>query len=138
MSASTAPRVPPLPSGFVAVVKRDCPTCVTVAPVLRVPAERAAPTVYPQDDLGFPEGLTPEDDTGLAVSYHHRIETVPTLIRVENGAEAERTVGWHRGDWEKLTGVSGLGAGLPEWRPGCGSKSVDPEIAPELAVRFEP
>jgi hypothetical protein len=62
---------------------------------------------------------------------------VPTLIRVGNGAEAERTVGWHRGDWEKLTGIAGLGAGLPEWRPGCGSKSVDPDIAPELAVRFE-
>ncbi|TMA36253.1 MAG: thioredoxin family protein [Deltaproteobacteria bacterium] len=137
MSATAASRVPALPSGLVAVVKRECPTCVTVAPVLRELAARTALTVYTQDDLGFPEGLSPEDDTGLAVSYHHQIETVPTLIRVENGVEAERAVGWHRGDWEKLTGIAGLGAGLPEWRPGCGSRSVDPDIAPELGVRFE-
>ena len=111
-------RTPVLPDGLVAIVKRECPTCVTVAPVLRELAARAVLTVYVQDDLAFPEGLAPEDDTGLAVSYHHRIETVPTLIRVENGVEAERTVGWHRGDWEKLSGITGLGAGLPEWRPG--------------------
>ena len=128
---------PALPSGLVAVVKRACPTCETVAPVLRELAARTALTVYTQDDLGFPEGLSAIDDTGLAVSYQHQIETVPTLLRVENGAEVERAVGWHRGDWEKLTGITGLGAGLPEWRPGCGSKSVDPDIAPELAVRFE-
>ena len=137
MSETGAPRIPLLPSGLVAVVKRECPTCETVAPVLRELAARTALTVYSQDDLGFPEGLSPRDDTGLAVSYHHQIETVPTLLRVENGAEVERAVGWHRGDWEKLTGITGLGAGLPEWRPGCGSKSVDPDIAPELAVRFE-
>jgi hypothetical protein len=137
MAETTAPRVPPLPSGLVAVVKRECPTCETVAPVLRELAARTKLTVYTQDDLAFPEGLSPEDDTGLAVSYHHQIETVPTLLRVENGAEVDRVVGWHRGDWEKLTGMRGLGAGLPEWRPGCGSKSVDPDLAPELAARFE-
>ena len=128
---------PALPSGLVAVVKRACPTCETVAPVLRQLAECAQLTVYTQDDLAFPEGLAPRDDTGLAVSWHHRIETVPTLLRVEDGAEVERAIGWHRGEWEKLTGVDGLGEGLPEWRPGCGSRSVDPDVAPDLAVRFE-
>jgi hypothetical protein len=136
MAAAASSRAPVLPSGLVAVVKRACPTCETVAPVLRDLAARTVLTVYTQDDLGFPDGLTPEDDTGLAVSYHHAIETVPTLLRVENGVEVERAVGWHRGDWEKLTGIAGLGAGLPDWRPGCGSKSVDPDVAPELAVRF--
>src|SRR5262245_64033229 len=138
MPETAASRIAALPNGLVAIVKRECPTCVTVAPVLRELAARTRLTVYTQDDPTFPEGLAPEDDTGLAVSYHHRIETVPTLLRVENGVEAERAVGWHRGDWEKLAGITGLGAGLPEWRPGCGSKSVDPDIAPELAVRFEP
>jgi hypothetical protein len=128
---------PALPSGLVAVVKRACPTCETVAPVLRELAQRTSLTVYTQDDLAFPDGLSPRDDTGLSVSYHHQIETVPTLLRVEDGVEVERAVGWHRGDWEKLTGIAGLGAGLPEWRPGCGSRSVDPDLAPELAVRFE-
>ena len=32
--------------------------------------------------------------------------------------------------------LDGLGDGLPDWRPGCGSLSVDPAHADELAVRF--
>src|SRR5262245_40306487 len=135
--APPAPRVPGLPSGLVAVVKRACPTCELVAPVLRELAARLPLTVYTQDDLAFPDGLAPRDDTGLAVSYHHRIGRGPALLRVDDGVEVERAIGWHRGDWERLAGVSGLGAGLPEWRPGCGSRSVDPDVAPELAVRFE-
>jgi hypothetical protein len=61
---------------------------------------------------------------------------VPTLLRVAAGAEQERVVGWVRAEWETLTGVEGLGPDLPAWRPGCGSRSVDPDVAPELAVRF--
>jgi hypothetical protein len=45
-------------------------------------------------------------------------------------------VGWGRPQWEDFTGVSGLGAGLPEHRPGCGSRTVEPGLADELAVRF--
>lgn len=132
---SDAPR-PPLPSGLVAFVKRDCPTCELVAPVLAQLAEAAELTVYTQDDPGFPEGVAPLDDTDLSVSWHHEIEAVPTLLRVENGREVERALGWHRGEWEALSGVAGLGPDLPELRPGCGSLSVDPSRAPELAVRF--
>ena len=127
---------PPLPDGIVAFVKRDCPTCEVVAPVLRELEKHVSLTVYTQDDPGFPEGIAARDDTSLETSWQHRIEAVPTLLRVENGAEQERTLGWHRGDWQTLTGVPGLGPGLPELRPGCGSLSVDPDLAPELAARF--
>jgi hypothetical protein len=127
---------PPLPSGLVAFVKRECPTCALVAPVLRELASRGPLTVYTQDDPAFPEGLAAVDDRELAVSWHHRIEAVPTLLRVESGAEAARAVGWHRGDWEELTGLLGLGPGLPELRPGCGSRSEDPDLAPKLAARY--
>jgi hypothetical protein len=48
-----------------------------------------------------------------------------------------RTEGWSRHRWEELTGVPGLGAELPELRPGCGSLSVDPTLADQLRVRFE-
>ncbi|MGH9117100.1 MAG: thioredoxin family protein [Acidimicrobiales bacterium] len=127
-----------LPDGLVAVVKRDCPTCVLVAPVLSDLATRAGPrlTVYSQDDPSFPEGVAVEDDRRLAVSWHHQIETVPTLLRVADGREVDRTVGWSRDAWERLTEVSGLGAGLPQQRPGCGSLSVDPDRAGELAARY--
>ena len=133
---STPAAARPLPDGLVAFVKRECPTCALVAPVLADLAGRAALTVYTQDDPAFPPGVAVLDDSSLEVSWHHAIEAVPTLVRVEGGVERERVLGWHRGDWERLTGVSDLGAGLPAWRPGCGSRSVDPDLAPELAVRF--
>lgn len=131
------PDRPELPDGLVVFVKKDCPTCVLVAPVLAELAGRTRLTVYSQDDPAFPEGVEARDDTDLSVSYHHEIEAVPTLLRVEGGREVERALGWHRGDWEKLTGQAALGAGLPDWRPGCGSRSVDPDLLPKLRARFE-
>lgn len=130
---------PRLPDGLVAVVKRDCPTCGLIAPVLGELAARGRPvTVYTQDDPEFPATVGPRvDDRDLTVSWHHRIETVPTLIRIENGVEVARTCGWSRTEWEALAGVSPLGAELPAHRPGCGSLSVDPVRADELRVRFE-
>ena len=128
---------PPLPDGLVAVVKRDCPTCELVAPVLSDLHERAGLTVITQDDPNFPadaDWVRHDDD--LALSWHHNIETVPTLLRVAGGVGEHRTVGWSRAEWERLSGVGGLGEGLPDWRPGCGSLSVDPAHAHELAVRF--
>jgi hypothetical protein len=127
---------PRLPDGLVAFVKRDCPTCALVAPVLVELAAERALSVYSQDDASFPEGVEVLDDTDLEASWHHGIEAVPTLLRVEDGVEKERAVGWHRAEWKALCGVPELGAGLPEFRPGCGSLSVDPDRALELAVRF--
>jgi hypothetical protein len=108
-----------------------------VAPVLAQLADQGVPlTIYTQDDPSFPPGLSPVDDTDLAVSYHLDIDTVPTLLRLGDGQVIDRQVGWSRAGWEALTGVGGLGDGLPEMRPGCGSRSVEPGIAEELAVRF--
>ena len=133
--ASPAER-PPLPSGVVAFVKRDCPTCELVVPILEAISSQVPLTVYTQDDPEFPAGIDALDDTDLTVSWHYDIEAVPTLLRVESGREVERAIGWHRGEWEALSRVDGLGPGLPELRPGCGSLSVDPSRAQELAVRF--
>jgi hypothetical protein len=127
---------PPLPDGLVTVVKRECETCRTVVPVLRQLAEAEPLTVYTQDDPDFPGDPAAEPDLDLAVSWHHDIETVPTLIRVIDGAEVARVVGWSREQWEDFTGLSGLGPDLPAFRPGCGSMSVDPGLVDELRVRF--
>jgi len=132
---------PPLPEGLVAVVKQDCPTCHLVSPVLgEIAARGGRLTVYTQDDPGFPAAVPAAarvHDDGLAVSWHHRIETVPTILRVAGGVEVARAVGWVRGEWEELAAVGPLGAGLPAHRPGCGSLSVDPSLADQLRVRFE-
>ena len=117
-----------LPDGLVAVVKRECPTCVLVEPVLR----ELGAEVWCQDDAGWFD----HDDTELELSYRLGIETVPTLMRVEDGEETARVVGWSREQWEQLTGRTGLGADLPEHRPGCGSLSVDPFRIDALEARY--
>ena len=87
-----------LPDGIVAVVKRDCPTCTLVAPVLAELDKRGTGiTVYTQDDPAFPEGVTTVvDDFALEFSYWLDIETVPTLLRVEVGYDVSRTDVWKR------------------------------------------
>jgi len=133
---STASVSPRLPDGIVVVVKEECATCHSVGSVVRQLADATATTVYTQDDPRFPESPTPIHDADLSVSWHHRIETVPTVIRVVDGVEVQRTVGWHRDEWERVTGIGGLGPDLPAMRPGCGSMSVDPDLVDGLNVRF--
>ena len=128
------PSAPVLPDGLVVVVKEECECCRMVAPLLGALPDV---TVYTQDDPAFPAGVSGTHDADLAVIYHHTIETVPTLLRVVDGVEVERTVGWLRDDWRRITGIADLGAELPVMRPGCGSMSVDPDLVDQLRVRFE-
>lgn len=127
---------PRLPDGLVAVVKRDCPTCVLVEPVLRELAAAGPLTVYSQDDPTFPADLPVVDDRALETSWRLEVETVPTLLRVADGVEVERLQGWWREDWERVAGRTGLGSGLPDHRPGCGSRSVEWGVEDELARRY--
>jgi len=137
MSTSPQPtqpvtRRPTLPDGFVVIVKEECETCRMVAPLLA----QFECTVYTQDDPTFPHSVSPLHDADLAVSWHHEIETVPTLIEVVDGIEIDRTVGWSRADWQRITGIAHLGDDLPVMRPGCGSMSVDPDLVDSLRARF--
>src|ERR1700676_4239647 len=111
--------------GLIAIVKRDCPTCVLAAPVLGELARQRGLQVYTQDDPTFPETVPSRiDDTDLDISHRLKIEIVPTLIRLEQGREIDRPFGWDRGEWERVAGIAGLGQGLPESRPGCGAKNI--------------
>lgn len=128
---------PKLPDGLVVIVKRECETCRMVVPVIEQLIDGPLPvTVFVQDDPAFPESLSPIHDADLSISWHYDIETVPTVIRVLKGHEVERTVGWSRQDWEKISGLTGLGLELPDWRPGCGSLSVDPDRVDQLRALF--
>jgi hypothetical protein len=129
-----APSIPH--DGLIAVVKRDCPTCVLTTPVLAELARLGALTVYTQDDPGFPEAVPAVDDTGLDVSHRLGVQIVPTLIRRQDGRDVGRTHGWDRTEWERISGFQGIGAGLPAFRPGCGAKNVEPGILERLKVRF--
>jgi hypothetical protein len=97
----------------IAVVKQDCPTCQLVEPVLQELAARGVELTVHRED----------NDDGLAASYRLGVETVPTLIK-----DDARIVGWSREQWEAFTGVDGLGAGLPDYRPGCGARAVEPDV----------
>ena len=126
---------------YVAVVKDECETCHLAVPVLaEIHRAGHALTIYWQDDGGFlGPGLAAAaavDDRALERSFHLAVETVPTLIRLDGGAETGRTVGWIREDWRALTAIPTLGAGLPLHRPGCGSRSVEPGVVEALRVRF--
>ena len=127
----------PLRDGWTLIVKRECATCVMIVPVIaRLARELPSLTVYTQDDPKFPEGVDAVNDLDLAASWHADIETVPTLIFRQNGVETARTAGWVRKEWRELTGIADLGSELPEFRPGCGSMSVDPDVVDKLRVRF--
>lgn len=117
--------------GLVVVVKQDCPTCRLVAPVLHA----LDATVLSQDDPAFPPDVAVGDDTALDASVALGIDVVPTLLRRAGGREIARTEGWDRARWRELTGIAELGAELPEWKPGCGSRTHDPAVADEMLVR---
>jgi hypothetical protein len=123
---------------FIAVVKRECATCVVAMPVLRqIEQQGATLEIHVQDDLSFADGFAhAHDDTALATSYRYDIETVPTLIRLRDGNEDKRTVGWVRAEWQAITGIAGLGHDLPAFRPGCGSLTRDPGMPARLKVKY--
>ena len=123
---------------FIVVVKKDCPTCVLVEPVIvELQAAGRSIQIWSQDDPGFPASASNVgDDRDLLESWRLDIETVPTVIRLENNIEQERTVGWDRSEWLRLFELEELASELPAFRPGCGSKSVEPGMPEKLALRF--
>jgi hypothetical protein len=126
------------PDGLLAIVKRDCPTCELVAPVVARLAAEQGLQVYSQDDPEFPESVSEVgDDRALDLSHRLNIEIVPTLIRFEGGAEVARTFGWDRDEWAGVAGVGDLGADLPAQRPGCGALNQDPARLAELRIRHD-
>jgi len=131
-----------MPDGLIVVAKADCPTCRLVEPLLTELAAAGALTVYVQDSAEYAATLpgTLYDQT-LEHSWRLGAEFVPTLIRVENGQEVARTHGWHKGDWRAISGLGEtlgktLDEDLPEMRPGCGSKTLEPGIAESLELAF--
>jgi thiol-disulfide isomerase/thioredoxin len=129
---------PELADGFVVFVKRDCPTCELIVPVLEQLCElNILRTIFSQDDASFPKLPITSDDTSLEVSFSHRIETVPTLLKIQDGIEVDRTVGWSQEIWKAFLGIEDLGSeNIRSYSPGCGSLSVDPDLQGMLQKKY--
>ena len=122
---------------FTVVVKEDCATCKLVVPVIQHLNEKADLVIYSQDNPQFPPDMSVSDDAELEYSWRKRIETVPTLIKFDaKGEELGRVIGWDKNEWQTLTGRT-LDFGLPDFRPGCGSKSQDPGMPEKLSARYD-
>ncbi len=131
---SSAP--PGFDTGLVAVVKKDCPTCRLVEPVLEEVRRHRPLLVLTQDEPEFPAGCGPVHDADLTLSHRLEVEIVPTLLSREEGATSAAAIGWNREQWQEVTGLDGLGADLPPSRPGCGALNVEPPHVERLAAEF--
>ncbi len=96
------------------------------------------------------------DDSACEVSADYGIEIVPTLILAGgDGRVVAAFDGWARADFDALIAsavdrlgrsaagnleeppavATSLARGLPDFRPGCGSRSLDPAVAARLDAR---
>ncbi len=145
------------PSGresLVCFVKEDCPTCREVMPVLcamqrslgatldvHIVGQTADGNQILETEFAPPQPLL--DDSDLKVSFASDIDTVPTLFWSDADGAPQRTlIGFVRDEWQALAAELNENVdidwdALPEWRPGCGSKSVDPAIAERLRAESE-
>ncbi len=126
-------------NSYALIVKKDCPTCALIEPVISHLAEIYGSDlqIYTQDDPSFPEGIAGViDDSQLEFSYRNNIEVVPTLINLVENKERSRIYGWDRKQWQDLTGRDEVGEGLVDFKPGCGSKTQDPGMDEILALKY--
>ena len=107
----------------------DLPLVVPVLAELRDGRHRSRSTPR---TTRLPRRPPPLDDTDLAVSWHHAIETVPTLMRVVDGARSGAPSAGPRPSGRAHRRRRAR-ADLPAMRPGCGSLSVDPDRATSCA-----
>ncbi|MEX0340130.1 MAG: peroxiredoxin family protein [Arenibacterium sp.] len=146
-------------AALICFVKEDCETCNTAAPVLSAlhAAYGAVMDVVLIGQSGaanaaFAErhGLTMPvlDDAGYKTSFQWDFEAVPAMYWCdENGQVARSFEGFIRSDWEQLNGDLAVATGtaaaqtdwesLPAWRPGCGSKHLEPGIHDRLLAEAE-
>lgn len=135
---------------LIAFVKEDCPTCNLAMPVIDALFKAhgsgidffvAGQTVDGNAKLIESHRLAVPilDDSALKVSFEYDIDTVPSLFWAESdGTMIREVIGFVREEWQTLDAdLSDASAdvdwdALPEWRPGCGSLSVDPTIAARL------
>jgi hypothetical protein len=127
---------------LVALVKHDCPVCDQLLPAL----DRAGVRVLSQSNRGQTAaqakrlGLAhvPEVDEELELSARLDPDAVPALVLLDGADERDRVEGIQRDRLVAIAQAAGLELdtdGLPEFRPGCASRTRDPDVAARLAAR---
>ena len=134
-------------ASIICFVKQDCPTCQLVMPVLeQLHAEGHRIIAIGQTTEGNQQLITDFnltlpflDDSKLKISFAFDIDTVPTLIPLEaSGNLGEALIGFTKEEWQTAFPESAVDwPSMPDWRPGCGSLSVDPLIADRLRAEAE-
>ncbi|WP_299414824.1 TlpA disulfide reductase family protein [uncultured Sulfitobacter sp.] len=148
----------PRPS-LICFVKQDCETCNTAAPVLE--ALHRAYGAYADVVLisqsgektrGFIEehALTMPvlDDRSCGTAFAWDIESVPSVFWIDAaGVTVAAFEGFVRKDWETLAADMSVATdqpiaqidweSLPAWRPGCGSKHLDPTVFDKLRAEAD-
>ena len=123
-------------SKFQLYVKESCETCKLIEPLLAELFDQLDIELVSQDNPQFPPGFPVIYDESLELSYRAEIEIVPTLIEKDTQGEVNRIYGWDKEQWQKIVGFQ-FAAELPLFRPGCGSKTLDPGMSEKLAARFD-
>jgi len=123
-------------SKFQLYVKESCETCKLIEPLLVELFDQLDIELVSQDNPQFPPGFPVIYDESLELSYRAEIEIVPTLIEKDTQGEVNRIYGWDKEQWQKIAGFQ-FAAELPLFRPGCGSKTLDPGMSEKLAARFD-
>ena len=144
---------------LICFVKEDCETCNTAAPVLEamhkaygtsvpvllIAQSGADNAVYAQrHSLSMPV----LDDSACQAAFDWDIESVPSVFWLAaDGSVTRQFEGFVRDDWEALSADIAAQAALPAaqvdwdslpaWRPGCGSKHLDPSIFDKLQAAAE-
>ena len=132
---------------LLALVKHDCPVCDQLLPALDAAAADGAPLrILSQSEADETEeqarrvGLSavPGLDTDLELSQRFDPDAVPALILLDAGEERDRVEGLDRSRILELAARAGATLALddlPAMRPGCASKTRDPDVAAALAAR---
>lgn len=127
---------------LLAIVKHDCPVCDQLLPALDAVGARLVSQSSEEETAEQAERLSlshvPEVDAELVLSERFDPDAVPAVFLLEDGAERERVIGLARDRLVELVAQAGGTLevdGLPAMRPGCASRTREPEIAAWLAAR---
>lgn len=141
----TAPSIPELTKDKPALLiffETDCPTCQLALPYLNAlqgfvqvlgisqDPDSATREFVRQMQIAFPVQV----DQGLQLSRAYDPQSVPTIFFLDKSGQIRHTVvGFDKADLNKLAAILGHPPiapehdGAPPWKPGCGSRHLEPE-----------